>query len=306
MKSQLRDIHLLAIASAACLLLTTDAGLYARDESIPMGQVLEGLHFSSTILGHDVDYAVYLPPDYTVSARRYPVVYLLHGYTDDESAWIQFGEVNVAADRAIADREIPPMIVVMPEGGVTFYINDYQNKVCYEDMFIQEFIPHIDDTYRTRPAKEFRGVSGLSMGGWGSLLMAMRHPDVFAACAAFSSALWTDEDFIAFDARMYERMLAPLFGPGLAGKDRLTSHYRSYNPLDLARTTAVESLNKARYYIDCGDDDFLFKGNAALHVILTERKIPHEFRSRDGAHTWSYWRTGIVDGLKFIGQSFHR
>jgi enterochelin esterase-like enzyme len=65
-------------------------------------------------------------------------------------------------------------------------------------------------------------------------------------------------------------------------------------------------LKKARYYLDCGDDDSLLKGNTALHEILRERKIPHELRVRDGAHTWSYWRTGIVDGLKFIGQSFHR
>ncbi len=63
------------------------------------------------------------------SSRRYPVVYLLHGYTDDESGWIQFGEINLAADRAIAEREIPPMIIVMPDGGVTFYINDAAGKV---------------------------------------------------------------------------------------------------------------------------------------------------------------------------------
>jgi enterochelin esterase-like enzyme len=306
MRSYLRRILLLAIAGATCLVLTMPGDAYTRGDSIPLGQVLEGLHYSSAILGRDVNYAVYLPPDYAVSTRRYPVVYLLHGYTDDESGWIQFGEVNMAADRAIAGREIPPMIIVMPDAGVTFYINDSQNKVRYEDMFIQEFIPHIDAAYRTRPGKGFRGISGLSMGGWGTLLLAMRHPDLFAACAAFSSALWTDEDYTTLEDKMYERILGPLFGFGLAGKDRLTPHFRAYNPLDLARTTAVESLKKVRYYIDCGDDDFLFKGNAAIHVILAERKIPHEFRARDGAHTWSYWRTGIVEGLKFIGQSFHR
>jgi enterochelin esterase-like enzyme len=306
MKSRLGRVISLAIAGMAWLLLITPGDAWAGREGVPWGQVLEGLHYSSAILGRDVNYAVYLPPDYAVSTRRYPVVYLLHGYTDDESAWIQFGEVNMAVDRAIAGREIPPLVIVMPDGGVTFYINDHQNKVRYEDMFIQEFIPHIDMAYRTRPGKEFRGVSGLSMGGWGSLLMAMRHPDLFAACAAFSSAIWTDEDYMGLEDKMYERILGPLFGSGLVGKDRLTPHYRAYNPLDLARTTAVESLKKVRYYIDCGDDDFLFKGNAALHIILTERKIPHEFRARDGAHNWSYWRTGIVDGLKFIGQSFHR
>jgi S-formylglutathione hydrolase FrmB len=144
------------------------------------------------------------------------------------------------------------------------------------------------------------------MGGWGALVHALRHPDLFSACAAFSAAIWTDEDFMALDEKAYEKMMGPLFGPALAGKDRPTPHYRSYNPLDQARTKSVDDLKKVRYYIDCGDDDFLFKGNAALHVVLGERKIPHEFRVRDGGHTWSYWRTGIVDGLKFIGQSFHR
>jgi enterochelin esterase-like enzyme len=281
-------------------------GVRAQGDAVPLGQVLEGLHFSSSILGRDVNYAVYLPPDYSTSSRRYPVVYLLHGYTDDESAWIQFGEVNLAADQAIAARDIPPMIIAMPDGGVSFYVNDYENKVRYEDMFIQEFIPHIDGAYRTRPKKEFRGISGLSMGGWGSLVQAMRHSDLFAACAAFSAAVWTDEDFIAMDEKAYGLTIGRLLGPKLAGKDRLTPHYLAHNPLELAKTLSIDALKKVRYYIDCGDDDFLFKGNSALHVIFTERKIPHEFRVRDGGHSWSYWRTGIVDGLKFIGQSFHR
>jgi enterochelin esterase-like enzyme len=296
---------------AACFVAVGTAGLLmigvrAQAEGVPRGEALEGLRFSSQILGRDVSYAVYLPPDYATSARRYPVVYLLHGYTDDESAWIQFGEVNEAADLAIAARDIPPMIIVMPDGGVSFYINDCRNKVRYEDMLIQEFIPYVDRTYRTRPKKEFRGVSGLSMGGFGALVHAMRHPDVFAACAAFSAAVWTDEDFAGMDDKTYGPVLSPVFGPNPAGRDRLTPHYRSYSPLDLAKSLPVEELKKVRYYIDCGDDDFLFKGNAALHVLLSERKIPHEFRTRDGGHTWTYWRTGIVDALRFIGQSFHR
>lgn len=296
----------IVILCLAGLILMMPDGVRAQGDVAPLGQVLEGLHFSSAVLGREVNYAVYLPPDYAISSRRYPVVYLLHGYTDNESGWIQFGEVNMAADRAIAAREIPPMIIVMPDGGVSFYVNDYENKVRYEDMFIQEFIPHLDGAYRTRPAKEFRGISGLSMGGWGSLVQAMRHPDLFAACAAFSAAVWTDEDFITMDEKMYGLIIGRLLGPNLAGKDRLTPHYRAHNPLELAKTLSVDALKKVRYYIDCGDDDFLFKGNSALHAILGERKIPHEFRVRDGGHTWTYWRTGIVDGLKFIGQSFHR
>jgi enterochelin esterase-like enzyme len=293
------------------IVLASIAALFAVLAVVPpsagAGQVFEGLKVPSAILGRDVAYAVYLPPGYEASTQRFPVVYLLHGYTDDESGWIQFGEIRLAADRAIAEREIPPLIIVMPDGGVTFYINDAAGKVRYEDMFVRELVPFIDKTYRTRADREFRGLAGLSMGGWGTLVYALRHPDLFSAGAAFSAAVWADDDIAGMKQKSWDDLLGPLFGAeGKAGKDRLTAHFRSVSPLDLARTLPEDSLKKVRYYIDCGDDDFLIKGNCALHLLLTDRKIPHEFRVRDGGHTWTYWRTGIVEGLKFIGQGFHR
>ena len=278
----------------------------AAQVSVAQGQVLESLNFPSPILGREVKFSVYLPPDYATSTRRYPVVYLLHGYSDNDSGWIQFGEVHLAADRAIAAREIPPMIIVMPDGGVAWYINDYQGKVRWEDMFIQEFIPYIEANYRTRTAREYRGISGLSMGGWGSLTLSMRHRDLFAACAAFSAAVWTEKDAGTMEGPQYDRMFAPLFGPRPAEKGQSAPYFKTVNPVSLAGTITDKELRTVRYYIDCGDDDFLIAGNCALHLLLTERKIPHEFRVRNGGHTWSYWRTGIVDGLKFIGESFHR
>ena len=282
------------------------AGNSSESEFAVHRQVQEGLHFTSSILGREVNYAIYLPADYAGSTRRYPVVYLLHGFTDNESAWIQFGEANLTADRAIAAREIPPLIIVMPDAGVTWYINDYQNKNRYEDMLVQEFISFIDTTYRTRAKKEFRGIAGLSMGGWGALMLSMRHPDLFAACSAFSSAVWMDEEIIGMPEQRYEELLGELFGHKLKDKDRLNAHFRQYHPLDLAKTLPVESLKAVRYYIDCGDDDFLANGNALLHMTLKERNVPHEFRVRDGSHDWTYWRTGLIEGLKFIGASFHR
>lgn len=295
-----------ALAVAAVLALAS--ALPAAHPDLAAGQaVAEGLKLKSQVLGRDIAYAVYLPPDYANSTRRYPVVYLLHGYTDDESGWIQFGEVGRAADRAIAAGEIPPMIIVMPDGGVTWYIDDAAGQVRWEDMFVREFIPHIDATYRTRPSREFRGLAGLSMGGWGTLVQSLRHPELFAAGAAFSAAVWPDDEVVGMKQENWDKLLGPLFGAaGLAGKDRLTPHFRKHNPLDLVRTLPEETLKKTRLYIDCGDDDFLIKGNCALHIALADRKIPHEFRVRDGGHTWSYWRTGIVDGLNFIGQSFRR
>ena len=105
---------------------------------------------------------------------------------------------------------------------------------------------------------------------------------------------------------VWDKVVSSVLGPGLAGKNLLTPHFRKYSPLALAGTLPEESLKKVRYYIDCGDDDFLIRGNCALYVLLTDRKIPHDFRVRDGAHTWTYWRTEIVDRPRFIGQSFHR
>jgi enterochelin esterase-like enzyme len=270
------------------------------------GQVVEDLSFKSELLSRKVDFAVYLPPDYDISQRRYPVVYLLHGFTDDESAWIQFGEVNRAADIGIASGAVPPLIIVMPDAGVTWYINDHRGEESYEEMFVSELIPHIDTTFRTRPDREFRTVSGLSMGGFGSLLLAMRHPELFGSCAAFSSAVHTDEEIVAMDDERYDELFTDLFGSRLRGEARLTAHFKEYSPLHLARRVPSEKLKEVRWYIDCGDDDFLYKGNAALHVLLRDLEIPHEFRVRDGAHNWTYWRTWIGEGLRFIGAGFHR
>jgi S-formylglutathione hydrolase FrmB len=270
------------------------------------GTVSESLVFQSKILASNVRYSIYLPPDYTSSNRRYPVVYLLHGLGDDETGWVQFGEVQMAADRAIAAREIPPMIIVMPDAGVTWYINDYLGKFRYEDMFIQEFIPFIDKTYRTRNEREFRGVCGLSMGGYGALIYALHHPDVFTACAAFSSAVRTDEEIIAMDEQDYNWRREKVFGPIKSPAERLSAYYRQNSVLDLVKTLPVDSISKLRFYIDCGDDDFLYKGNSMLHILMRDRHIAHEFRARDGEHSWVYWRTGITDGLKFIGQDFNR
>lgn len=268
------------------------------------GKVLESLSFTSTTLDRDVKYSIYLPPGYDTSIQQYPVVYLLHGATDDETTWIRLGQVNSAADRAVASRQITPMIIVMPDAGLTWYINDYQSKVKYEDMFIQEFIPYIDKTYRTQPQKQYRGISGLSMGGYGSLIMAMRHPNLFTVCAAFSSAVQTDEEWRAIDEKKYEEYYAKVFGPQFLGKARLNDHYRKYSPLHQAKTLPEKTLKSVHWYIDCGDDDFLYKGNSALHVILRDRNIPHEYRVRDGAHNWAYWRTGITEALKFIAKDF--
>ena len=272
----------------------------------PAGKVLETRIVKSAILGKDVRYTVYLPADYETSNRTYPVVYLLHGYTDDNTGWLQFGEINRYADKAIAEGTIPPMIIIMPNGDSSWYINSYDGKENYEDFFVKEFMPTIEKTYHIKAEKKYRGVAGLSMGGYGTLILSMKHPELFAAAAPLSAAVFDDDAVISSPEASWTRTFGQLYGRDLKGKDRLTKNWYDNSILKIVETKTVDDLKKVRYWIDCGDDDFLTKGNCLLHIALSEKKVPHEYRVRDGAHTWTYWRTGITDALKFIGDSFHQ
>lgn len=278
--------------------------LFSRAQS--NGKVLEYRPVKSSILNRTVQYSVYLPPDYESSDRSYPVVYLLHGYTDDNTGWLQFGEIDRLAGKAILEGTIPPMIIVMPDADSSWYINSYDGKEKYEDFFINEFLPTIEKSYRIKSEKRFRGVAGLSMGGYGTLIYSLKYPELFAAAAPLSAAVWDDAAMVGMSDDWYEFPMGALYGRKLKGKERLTKAWYDNSILKLVETKSAQDLKKVRYWIDCGDDDFLTKGNCLLHIALTEKMIPHEYRVREGAHTWTYWRTGIVDALKFIGESFHQ
>ncbi len=279
--------------------------LFQQAIAQPMGKVVQEKTVKSAVLNRNVNYTIYLPADYDQSQRSYPVVYLLHGYTDDNTAWLQFGEINRYADKAIAEGTIPPMIIVMPDADSSFYINSYDGKEKYEDFFTKEFIPAIEKTWRIKAQKRFRGIAGLSMGGYGTLIYALKYPELFAAAAPLSAAVLADDDITTFPENTWEKTFAQLYGRGLKGKDRLSKAWYDNSIPKLVETKSADDLKKVRYWIDCGDDDFLIKGNCNLHIMLTEKKVAHEFRVRDGVHDWKYWRTGIVDALKFIGESFH-
>ncbi len=288
----------LAVVTACCLQISFS---FAQ-----RGTVLEERTVNSSILGRPVKYSVYLPADYQGSQRTYPVVYLLHGYTDDHTGWVQFGEVNRYADKAIQDGLIPPMIIVMPNGDSSFYINSYDGKEKYEDFFIKEFMPAIEKDYRIKAQKRYRAVAGLSMGGYGTLIYALKYPDLFAAAAPLSAAVFDDAAATTMADNRWEATFGQLFGRGLKGKYRLSQAWNSNSILKIVESKSADDLKKVRYWIDCGDDDFLSRGNSLLHVALIDKGVPHEYRVRDGAHNWTYWRTGIVDALAFIGDSFRQ
>ncbi len=287
-----------------CLLLfASSITTYAQQ-----GTLKESIKIKSTTLGKDIEYSIYLPADYDKTNRQYPVLYLLHGYTDDETGWTQFGQTPEIADKVINSGEAPAMIIVMPDAGVSWYMNSFDGKTKFEDFFIKEFIPYIESNYRVRAKKEFRAVAGLSMGGLGTLLYATKHPDMFAAAAPLSAAVWNDDEVVSqnTDNERWNYVFGDLYGKDLKGKARLTDHYYKNSPLKIVETANADDLKKVKFYIDCGDDDFLIKGNMALHAMMIDKKIPHEFRVREGGHTWEYWRTALPEVLKFVGNSFRR
>lgn len=128
---------------------------------------------------------------------------------------------------------------------------------------------------------------------------------MFSACAALSSGVFTDDEMVNNES--WDTVFKDIYGKtSLKGKDRLTESWKQNSIIALMHTQSLEEIKKVRWYLDCGDDDFLYKGNSTLHIEMKDRKIVHEFRIRDGVHNWTYWRTGITDALKFIGESFRR
>jgi S-formylglutathione hydrolase FrmB len=272
----------------------------------PMGKIVEQNTVASKLMKRPVNYAVYLPPGYETAQRSYPVVYLLHGYTDDHTGWVQYGEVGRLADKAIAEGTIPAMVIVMPDADSSWYINAYDGKESFEDFFVQEFIPAIEKSYRIKGEKRYRGIAGLSMGGYGTLIYSLKYPQLFAAAAPLSAAVFDDDAMKGMPEATWERTFGQLYGRNLKGDSRMNDAWKKNSILNIVATTPADSLKKVRYWIDCGDDDFLIKGNCLLKIALTEKGVPHEFRVREGAHTWTYWRTGIIDALAFIGDSFRQ
>ena len=264
------------------------------------GKVFDNLSLKSKLLNMDRRYAIYLPPDYETSQRSYPVLYLLHGGGDDHTGWVQFGEVQHITDKAIREGAATPMIIVMPDAntGRRGYSNDATNTWRYEDFFFQELMPFIEKTYRVKTEKRYRAIAGLSMGGDGSFTYALHHPELFAAACPLSAG--TGPANLDSTRARLKRDNSNI------DDTAITAFYKRQSVLELVKNLP-DSLKKAvRWYIDCGDDDFLYEGNSLVHIAMRKREIPHEFRIRDGAHNWSYWRAALPEVLQFISMSFHQ
>jgi len=262
--------------------------------------VFDNLQLDSKLLKGSRDFALYLPPGYHESSRSYPVLYLLHGSGDDQTGWIQFGEVQHITDKAIANGTASPMIIVMPDAntGKRGYFNRIGDNWPYEDYFFEELIPYIEKNYRVKSSKRFRAIAGLSMGGGGTFMYALHKPEFFSSACPLSAATYAIS-LEGFKKRYIENSV-------LYDSKKISSYYQQHNVLSLIENKTKKELNSVRWYIDCGDDDFLFEGNSLAHIALRKKGIAHEFRIRDGAHNWTYWRTSLPKVLEFISQGFHQ
>lgn len=265
------------------------------------GKVMDNLTMKSNILQMERKFAIYLPPDYASSERSYPVLYLLHGGGDDQTGWVQFGEVQYITDKAILEGKATPMIIVMPDAntGRRGYFNDAKNEWRYEDFFFEEFIPYVESTYRIKGEKRYRAVAGLSMGGGGTFMYALHHPELFSSACPLSAS--TGSITVEQEKERYKRY----YNEEVSDK-QIEAYFKKYSALELINTIPVDDIKSVRWYIDCGDDDFLYEGNSLIHIAMRKKEIPHEYRVRDGHHSWTYWRESLPMVLEFISMAFHQ
>jgi S-formylglutathione hydrolase FrmB len=255
----------------------------------------------SAVLGHPVNVCVSLPPSYASSQKRFPTLYFLHGLFEDERSWSDRGGLYILQD-LWSKGQAGEFIVVLPDGGKTFYINSFDGHERYEDFFISELVPWVDRKFRTLAAPPARGISGTSMGGFGALHLAMEHPDVFGSVSAHSAALIPKiPNPLPSEGRwgFYARVLQAPFGSPLN-----TEYFDRNNPLTLAGEPG--RFRELKLYFDCGESDrYGFDSGArALHEKLRAAGFPHEFALRPGDHGWSYLNQYLRYSILFHWQCF--
>ena len=307
----MKELNRVRVAIVALLLTLAASAAWAQ------GLALKTVEFSSPAVGRTMKYNILLPQDYETSTRRYPVLYLLHGLTQNYTAWgLQNGTPFYAG-------LYNDLIVVMPDGGNSWYVNWAVNeggqKNNWEDHIIRDVVGHVDWNYRTIARREGRAIAGLSMGGYGSLTLGLRHPDLFISIGSTSGALehgrqaanrfrgvkpsqaaqparpqTAEERAAAEDAR---RRPNPLIGiPSFSSQEERTPKGQefaraedadAYDPFKLILQVPNEKV--PHIYLDCGTEDRLIAGARELASILLEKNIPFDYMQLPGVHNSAYW-----------------
>ena len=245
-------------------------------------------------------YSILLPADYNEDTeKRYPVVYMLHGHGETIKTW---DKGWVSQIESLETTGLSPMIYVFPTGWDSYYSNTYDDSRKYMDMFTQEFVPFIDQTYRTVADREHRAVMGYSMGGFGAMVLPLKNPEMFSISVPLSMSFRTDEQYMTESAGGWDYQWGKIFGgKGLTGEARLTDYYKEHCPFYQFVPENEETLSQVKWFFHCGDDEEqLLIANDNLHVQLRDYEYDHEFRISNGGHSDSYWRTAAKETLPWI------
>lgn len=293
----------IVLIAAASLAAQRGRGGFENRDAVPEGSRVQYLSFRSAILDRELGYALYLPPSYVSSDRDYPVLFFLHGANENERRWSTRGFTDIALDRMIEAGEIGEFIVAIPFGANSFYTNSIGGE-RWEDMVVDEFIPMIESNNRAIGTRAGRAISGISMGGYGALKIAMRHPDMFNAVSAHSAMLIDDFDSVRVNPRA-EQLYTLLFDR-IFGLSESMDLWNANNPLRMAAES--EGIDTLRIYFDCGTEDEygFFVGAQRLHDVLEERGIAHEFHLYPGTHGWDYARQHTPASLMFHWAAFNQ
>ncbi len=281
------NLHRVRITVLALFFLLT---LTVNAQKAPV----ETVQLQSRLIGKALPYNVILPRDYQTSPRsRYPVLYLLHGFSGHYGDWVT--RTNLA-DYAADYR----MIVVTPEGNDGWYTDSAGMAADkYESYILQELIPDVDRRFRTIQTRYARGIAGLSMGGYGALKFGLKYPDQFAFAGSLSGAMetasWTEDDLK--NLKSIRDSVFGVFGPVGSETRKRNDIFEITRGLSAARVAALPY-----FYLDCGTEDFLVDMNQRFATLLREKKIPHEYRELPGNHNWEYWDQQVREVLKVAAQ----
>ncbi len=255
-----------------------------RRDVIPEGSRVQYKTLSSDILSREIPYGLYLPPSYDQTETDYPVVFFLHGANENEKRWSTRGGTDLMLDEMIAAGEIGEFIVAIPSGENSFYTNSVSGE-RWEDMVTQEFIPMIESENRALGTRKGRGISGVSMGGYGALKLALKNPELFGSVSAHSAMLLDDFESTTIGPRLRQIYLS-IFDQ-IFGISQDLGFWNENNPLGIAPEAALDGM---KIYFDCGTEDEygFYTGAEQLHDILDARGIDHEFHLYPGQHGWDY------------------
>ena len=252
----------------------------------------------SEILQRPIRYCAFLPASYDQDkTRHFPVLYYLHGLGDNEQSLLNLGGWDVISELR-QQGKIGDFIVLAPSAGGTFYINSQSGKIRYDDFFIKEFMPQMEKKYRAESTRATRGITGVSMGGYGALRFAFKYPAEFAAVSAPMPALIAElpKDLNTGGAGSPGSLMGNVFGSPF---DR--AYFDRNNVFYFVRTDPAASLKRMKIYFDVGsNDDYGFEqGAQQLHQLLDSRGVPNEFHIYAGRHDAQFVIRHFGDVMQF-------